>query len=52
MDAPHTISMDNPYMDPCDAPWTNEYWEGRKPKWLEDDESDEWLFEDALFGVI
>lgn len=46
------LPLVNPYMDPNDCPWTDEYMESHKPKWLEDDESDLFLYEDALFGVI
>jgi hypothetical protein len=44
--------MDHPYSDPNEAPWTDEYAESHYPKWLESDESDAYLMDDALYGVI
>lgn len=44
--------MNYPYMDPNDAPWTDEYRESHYPKWLEDDDSDDDIFYDAFYGVI
>jgi hypothetical protein len=44
--------MTHPYIDPNDAPWTEEYMASPKPLWLEDDDSDDLIFEDALYGVI
>jgi hypothetical protein len=41
-----------PYIDPNDAPWTQEYRESHPPRWLEDDDSDDIIYEDALYGVV
>lgn len=46
------LSMNHPYIDPNDAPWTEEYRASHKPLWLEDDDSDDLIFEDALYGVV
>jgi hypothetical protein len=52
-----TITMNSPYMCPCDAPWTPEYQESH-PRFDDDDHSRYWCDEtedeylDSLYGVV